>query len=288
MEHPFQAEKYSLEHPLVDGHSHIDQYGEEEQGPLLQRAQLASVGMIISAGTTIASCRGVLLLADSFPIVRAGIGLHPADLPGWTSDETLAELRQMAKHPKVVEWSETGLDYMPGSPSWDIQHDALRKQVRLAREFGLPLVIHSREAEEDTLRILREEGASEVGGAWHYFQQTRDLAERAMEMGLFISLAKPLLRLEHLQKVAAGLPLERIVIETDSYPQPFKKHRARWTEPWQLPQVAEKLAELRGVDVERIAEATTANYLRMLGGRVRPEEILPPLAWPTHGLPNAL
>lgn len=268
MEQAFEAEQYSLRHPLVDGHTHIDQYNEEELMPLLKRAREASIGLIIAAGTTSDSCRSILLLTDSLPFIRAGIGLHPADLTGWLGDETQAELRQMAQHSAVVEWSETGLDYMPASPPWDMQQDAFRKQIRLAREFGLPLVIHSREADEDSLRILREEGAGEVGGAWHYFQQGYELAQRVMDLGFHISLAKPLLRLEHLQSVAGRLPLERVVIETDSYPQPFKKYRARWTEPWQLPQVAEKLAELHGVDVEHIAEVTTANYLRMLHGRV--------------------
>ncbi len=97
------------------------------------------------------------------------------------------------------------------------------------------------------------------------------LAEQAMELGFNISLAKPLLRLEPLQEVAAKLPLDRIVIETDSFPQPFKKHRERWTEPWHLPQVADKLAELQGTDVETVAAVTTANYLRMLKGRVSPD-----------------
>ncbi len=276
MERTFEAERYSLKHPLIDGHTHIDQYESGELKPLIERARQASIGLIISAGTTSASCRAVVLLADSYPIVRAGIGLHPADLPGWVDHATLAELRQLARHPRVVEWSETGLDYMPGSPSWDIQQDAFRKQIRLARELGLPLVVHSREADLDTLRLLREEGASEVGGAWHYFQQDHHLAEEVMEIGFYISLAKPLLRLEYLQQVAAALPLDHIVIETDSYPQPFKKYRARWTEPWHLPQVAEKLATLQGVDVEQVAETTTANYLRMLHGRVRPDELISP------------
>ena len=162
---------------------------------------------------------------------------------------------------------------MPRSPRWEIQHDAFRRLIRLARELGLPIVFHSREAADDTVRILQEEGAGEVGGAWHYFQGSLALAQTAMDLGFQISLAKPLLRLPELQAVAAALPLERIVIETDSYPQPFKKHRERWTEPWHLPQVAAKLAELHETDVATVADATTANYLRMLGGRVSAEEL---------------
>ena len=267
-------------HPLIDGHTHIDQFAPADLDPLLARAESANVGLIIAAGVTLESCRRVCALADASPRIRAGVGLHPADLDGWLDDETLAELRRLAGRPGVVEWSETGLDYTPTSPAYDLQQDAFRKQTRLAREFGLPLVTHSREADEDVLRILREEGAGEVGGAWHYFQGGLPLAERAMELGFYVSLAKPLLRLPELQRAAAQIPLDRIVIETDSYPQPFKKNPIRRTEPWHLPQVAAKLAELKGVDIETVAAATTANYLRMLGGRVSAADLGAPQAGP--------
>ncbi len=255
-------------HPLTDGHTHIDQFADEDIGPLLERAREANVGLIIAAGVTLDSCRRVQMLADAHSHVYAGVGLHPADLTGWVDDRTDAELRQLASHPRVVEWSETGLDYMPHSPAYDVQQDAFRRQIRIAREFGLPLVTHSREADDDTLRLLREEGAGEVGGAWHYFQGDLALAERVIELGFYISLAKPLLRLPELQAAVEQLPLDRIVIETDSYPQPFKKNPIRRTEPWHLPQVAEKVAELQRTDIETVAAVTTANYLRMLRGRI--------------------
>ena len=259
-----------VEHPLIDGHAHIDQFAPEALGPLLERARAANVGLIVSAGTTLESCRRTLELAEAHSGVYAGVGLHPADLTGWVDDAVEGELRRLAGHPRVVEWSETGLDYMPGSPKRELQHDAFRRQIRLAREFGLPLVVHSREADEDTLRLLAEENAAETGGAWHYFQGDLRLAERVMELGFFISLAKPLLRLPELQECAAQVPLDRIVIETDSYPQSFKKNPIRRTEPWHLPQVAAKLAELQATDIETVAAATTANYLRMLGGCIEP------------------
>ena len=255
-------------HPLIDGHTHIDQFASDDIGPLLDRAREANVGLIIAAGVTLDSCRRVQMLADAHPVVYAGVGLHPADLTGWVDDRTAAELRGLARHPRVVEWSETGLDYMPHSPAWDVQHDAFRKQIRIAREFGLPLVTHSREADDDTLRLLLEEGAGEFGGAWHYFQGDLRLAERVTDLGFYISLAKPLLRLPELQAAVEQIPLDRIVIETDSYPQPFKKNPIRRTEPWHLPQVAEKVAELQRTDIETVAAVTTANYLRMLRGRI--------------------
>lgn len=265
--------------PLIDGHTHIDQHARQDLPALLERARAAGVRLIIAAGTTLASCAAVQRLAEeamSAPatvMVRAGVGLHPQDLKAWVDGSTQAQLRVLASQRAVVEWSETGLDYQPSSPPWDLQQDAFRKQARIARDLGLPMVIHSRGSDPDMLRLLREEGVSEAGGAWHYFQGDLPLAERIMELGMFVSLAKPLLRLPDLQAVAARLPLDRIVLETDSYPQPFKKHRDRWTEPCDVPLVAAKLAELHGVSVQRVAEVTTANTLRMLKGRVRPEEL---------------
>ena len=264
----FEEELRSTNHPLVDGHTHVDQYDAPDLELLLQRAHRANVGLIIAAGTTVASCERVLELAVLHPVVKAGIGLHPADLTGPLDESTAEHLRGLAMNPEVVEWSECGLDYMPGSPDRDLQQDALRIQIRIARDLGLPLVTHSREADDDTVRLLREEHAEEVGGAWHYFGGSLKLAEAAIDLGFHVSLAKPLLREEPLQKVAAQLSLDNIVIETDSYPQPFKKNPLRRTEPWHLPQVAEKLAELQGVDIETVAEVTTANYLRMLKGKV--------------------
>lgn len=264
----FQEELRSTAHPLVDGHTHVDQYEPTDLAVLLERASLANVGLIIAAGTTVSSSEKAVTLAAIHPIISAGIGLHPADLKGPLDERTAVHLHTLASDPNVVEWSECGLDYLPTSPDQGVQQDALRTQIRLAKSLGLPLVTHSREADEDTLRILAEEHAGDVGGAWHYFGGSFDLAERVMDMGFNISLAKTLLRDEALQRVAVQLPMDKVVIETDCYPQSFKKNPLRRTEPWHLPQVAEKLAVLQGIDIETVAEVTTANYLRMLHGRV--------------------
>mgnify|MGYP001033581722 CR=1 FL=1 len=201
----FEEELRATAHPLIDGHTHIDQWDAPELETLLQRAGRANVGLIIAAGTTVSSCENGLALAAKHPFVKAGIGLHPADLEGPLDERTSAHLRELALDSEVVEWSECGLDYMPHSPDKPVQHDALRIQIRIARELGLPLVTHSREADDDILRILAEEHAGDVGGAWHYFGSSLDLAKRAMDLGFLISLAKPLLREEPLQQVAAQL-----------------------------------------------------------------------------------
>ena len=253
---------------LADCHTHLDQYAAEEIPAILERAQAAGVGLVIAAGSTLDSSRACVALAQQHPIVYAGVGMHPMDLSGPVDETTYAELARLASPAscgKVMVISEVGLDYMEGCPPRQLQEQVFRAHIRLALELELPIVFHTREAAEDTLRLLREEGAQRVGGAWHYFQGEETLAQEAMDMGFFISLAKPLLRLPQLQEVASRLPLDRIVLETDAYPQPWKRRRTNWTEPKDVRAVAEKLAELRGISLEEVASATTANLSRMLG-----------------------
>ena len=253
---------------LVDGHTHVQEYADSEWSGVLERAEQAGVGLIVAAGTTLESSRRAQLLARHSSIVRAGVGLHPTSLTGPLTNEIEGQLRELASDPSVVVWSETGLDFLPFSPDRTLQQQAFRTQVRIACELGLPLVTHCRGADQDVLTILREEGAQRVGGAWHYFAGGPELAQAVLALGFHISFAKTLLRSEQIQAAAVHVPLDRIVVETDAYPQPFKKHRRQWTEPWQLPQVVAKLGELKGLRPEDVAQATTANYLRMLQGPV--------------------
>ncbi|MBI2873430.1 MAG: TatD family hydrolase [Chloroflexi bacterium] len=254
---------------LADCHTHIDQYAPAELPGVLHRAQEAGVGAIIAAGTTLDSCRRVLHLAASHPPLYAGIGLHPMHLTAPVDDAMYAALRSMASgNPKVVVMSEIGLDFMSGAPPRELQDQAFRAQVRLALELGLPIVFHSRESHTEVLRTLRQEGSERVGGAMHYFQADLATALEAMDAGFFISLARPLLRLPDLQETARRLPLDRIVLESDAAPQPFKKKRDNWTEPRHVRDVAAKLAELKDIPLEEVEAATAANLDRMLQGRI--------------------
>ena len=165
----------------------------------------------------------------------------------------------------VLVISEIGLDFMDGTPERALQYQAFRAQIRLAKELSLPIIFHSRDAHDETLRLLREEKAYEVGGAMHYFQADRETALRVIDLGFNISLARPLLRLDHLQRVVANLPLDSIVLESDSAPQPFKAKRENWTEPRHVRAVAEKIAELQNVTVEEVEITTSLNFAKMLG-----------------------
>jgi TatD DNase family protein len=250
---------------LCDSHTHLGEFPPEEVPEILTRAQEADVGLIVSAGTTMETCRTSVKLAQTYPSIYAGVGLHPMNLPETIGEDTWEELRRLAEdRANVVCISETGLDFMPKIPARELQYEAFRRHIHLAVDLKLPIVFHSREAGTEVLRVLREEGAELSGGIMHYFQGDMATAHQAIELGFLISLAKPLLRLPGLQRVASELPLEHIVLETDAAPQPWKRHRRNWTEPWQVKLVAEKLAELKGIAQEEVAEVTTSNLKRLL------------------------
>ena len=248
---------------LVDCHVHLDAFPDSEVSQILDRAAEVGVGFVISAGTTLESSRRSTELSRLFPGFFSGIGIHPMDIQGPLSEATCERLRQLATSTeKVLVMSEIGLDFMEGAPDRGTQYQAFREQVRLARELGLPIVFHSRDAHDEVLRVLREERGYEVGGVMHYFQ-----GRNAIDLGFHISLARPLLRLPHLQQAAARLPLEHVVLETDAAPQPFKAKRSNWTEPRHLRTVVEKLAQLQGRPVGEVEEATTRNIKRLIGDR---------------------
>ncbi len=256
---------------LVDTHCHLDSYTDDiEIGEVVARARSAGVRLIVNAGVTVESSKRCVELTGVFPELYAGVGIHPMDLTGPVDEEVYAQLHSLATSTdKVIVISEIGLDFMDNMPDRAIQYQAFREQIRLARELGLPIVFHSREAHTEVLQVLRDERAYEVGGAMHYFQGDLRTAQEAIDLGFFISLARPLLRLPHLQEVAATLPLQNIVLETDSAPQPFKAKREKWTEPRHLKDISEKLAELKGIGVEEVREVTTKNFFEMLGEKGR-------------------
>ena len=252
---------------LIDTHAHIDQHDPDELPGIVARARAAGVEVIFVAGTTVTASKRCVEIAHEFPELYAGIGVHPTDLGRELSEADVEALSLLAEDDRVVVLSETGLDRSEGAPEFAMQERAFRAQIGLAREHRLPLVFHNRGATEETLRLLEEEHAGDAGGAAHYFQGDLDSAERFIDLGFYISLGKPLLRLPDLQEVARRLPLDRIVLETDSYPQPFKRRRDRWTEPKDVALVAAKLAELRCLPLAEVEASTTENVMRMLGDR---------------------
>ena len=253
---------------LIDCHVHLDSYSDEEVSEVLGRGRRAGVAFVVSAGTTLPSSERSVELSKKFPDFFSGVGIHPMDIREPFDEATYAHLKCLAlSNEKVLVVSEIGLDFMEGAPDRALQYTAFRSQIRLARELGYPIVFHSREAHDETFRLLREERAYEVGGVMHYFQGDLDTAKQAIDLGFYISLARPLLRYTYLQEVAGVLPLENIVLETDAAPQPFKAKRENWTEPRHTRIIAERLADLQNKAVEEVEAATSQNIRNMLGAR---------------------
>lgn len=209
----------------------------------------------------------VLQLAEQYPNVFASVGVHP-DYPD-TPEPTVDDLVRLADHPRIVAIGETGLDYyrLEGDLEW--QRDRFRTHIRASRATGKPLIIHTRSASEDTIRIMREEGAGTdaggAGGVMHCFTESQAVADAAMEMGFYISFSGIVTfkSAKELQAVAQAVPLERMLIETDApylAPVPF---RGKTNEPGLVKHVAEFLATLKGVPLEQIARQTSENFFNL-------------------------
>ena len=256
---------------LADTHTHLDQFDPSEIPGILGGAADAGVDLIVAAGVTEESSRKCIDLANTHESVFAGIGIHPMDIKGPMDSSGYNKFKSMAlANTKVVCISEVGLDFSPRMPDLSLQIQVLRKQIRLARELALPVIFHSREHpgrmidHQKTLAVLREEKIQEVGGAMHYFQWDESVAQVCLDLGLLVSIGKPLLRMPELQETIKSIPLDHIVLETDSYPQYFKRNRSRWTEPKDVREVAMKLAELKGLSLDTVAKTTTENLVNLL------------------------
>jgi TatD DNase family protein len=247
---------------LVDSHCHLDFPELRVDLPaVLARMAARGVTHALTISTTLEGFPGVREVAQGQPNLWCTAGVHPDERRDGR-EATVAELVSLASHPKVVAIGETGLDYfrIEGDAEW--QRERFRVHIRAARACAKPLVIHTREAAADTLRILAEEGATEVGGVMHCFTETQEVAQAAMDLGFFISFSgivtfKSALSLK---EVARCVPLERMLVETDSpYLAPVP-HRGRTNEPAFVRHVAEEVARLKGVTLEEVAEATTRNF----------------------------
>ncbi|MBC7543736.1 MAG: TatD family hydrolase [Candidatus Sericytochromatia bacterium] len=251
---------------FIDSHAHLayDRFVGDE-ADLVARARAAGVVHMVNPGITESSVAEALALADRFPgFITVGVGIHPNDAQSW-QPETYARFKALAADPRVVAVGETGLDYFREHCPPAIQQTVLREHVRLAREIGRPLIIHTRDAHEDLLQLLTEENADEVGGVMHCFSGDLALAERSMALNFYISFAGNLTykNAKNLHEAAAKLPLDRLLIETDA---PFLTpipHRGERNEPSLVVKVAEMIAQLQGCSVADVAAATTANARRL-------------------------
>jgi TatD DNase family protein len=249
---------------LVDSHCHLDFPELTEDFPrLLGLMQRNDVACAVCIGVNLEDFPRVLSLAEAHPQILASVGVHPEAVD--VREPTVSELVRLAQHPKVIAIGETGLDYYwhKDAPEW--QRDRFRVHIRAAREAGKPLVIHNREATADTLRLLAEEGAGQAGGVLHCFTETWEVAEAALAMGFFISLSGIVTFKNALsvKEVACRVPLDRLLIETDAPYLAPAPYRGKTNQPGYVKHVAEEIARLRGIALEEVAKATTANFFRL-------------------------
>ena len=255
---------------LIDSHAHLDMTrgGEAEARAALTRAREAGlVGIVAIAGATrVGEYADTLRLAEREPDVWVAAGIHP-HTGSQATPTALDALRFALDHPRVMALGETGLDYHYNHSPPAEQRRAFAAQIRLAHDAGLPLVIHTREADDDTLAIMRDEGAGELGGVIHCFSGGPDLAAGALDQGFHLSFSGIVTfpAATEVQQVAAAAPADRVLAETDS---PFLSpvpHRGKRNEPARVLHVVEKIAELRGLDPEEAGQLTVANTCRCVG-----------------------
>jgi TatD DNase family protein len=249
---------------LVDSHCHLD-FPELAQDleSVLARMQQAGVVHALCISVNLEDWPRVRDLAAAHPQLHATVGVHPDEERG--EDPTVERLVELAQAPKIAAIGETGLDYYRQSGDTEWQRQRFRTHIRAAREIGKPLVVHTRDAASDTLRIMREEGAGQVGGVMHCFTESLEVAEAAMDMGFYISFSGIVTfkNAEALRAVARRVPVERLLVETDApYLAPVP-HRGKRNEPAFVRHVAEYLSNIIHKNFEEVADATSGNFSRL-------------------------
>ncbi len=254
---------------LIDTHCHLDpSYFPDGAQSVIARARAVGVAgfVVVGVGADLTQARNAVRLAGEHPSIAAAVGIHPHDATSW-NEASHAELGRLARDPSVVAVGEIGLDYHYDHSPRDVQKATFARLIALAREVKKPIVVHTRSAADDTLAILEAEGARDVGGVIHCFSEDRAFAERALDLGFDLSFSGILTfkAAKSIHEVAAWAPEDRILVETDSpYLAPVPL-RGKPCEPAYVVHTANRLAELRGTDLDRIARVTTENAVRRFG-----------------------
>ncbi|MDG4476902.1 TatD family hydrolase [Thiovibrio frasassiensis] len=250
---------------LIDTHCHLDMSAyQEDYAPLLLRARDAGVSRIISVGIDLESSRRAIALAEQDDGIYATVGVHPHNV-GELSDADYLELVDLCRHPKVVAYGEIGLDYVKNYAPVSLQKEHFARQVALAKELHLPLVVHDREAHEDIMELLEMAGPFPAGGVMHCFSGDAAFARRVLALGFYISIpgVVTFAKAEMLQEAVREIPLSSLVLETDGpflAPAPYRGKR---NEPRLLLFTAQKVAALKNLSLAEVARETTRNGVRL-------------------------
>lgn len=249
---------------LVDSHCHLN-FEPLNAGldGIFQRARDNGIGHMLCVSVTLESYPEIQTLAHRHANVFASVGVHPNEREG--RDPSVEDLVRLAQDERVVAIGETGLDYYRNEGDMGWQQERFRRHIRAARQSGKPLIIHTREAAGDTLRVMREERADAIGGVMHCFTESLEVARQALDLGFHISFSGIVTfrNAETLREVAKQVPDDRLLIETDApYLAPMP-HRGKTNEPAFVRHVAERIAEVRGTTLEHVAEITTRNFFTL-------------------------
>lgn len=262
---------------IVDSHCHLDfpALVKDREG-VVARARAAGLVHMVNIGTVKRDFPVIRATAEQYPDISCSFGIHPDHVHEEGEETSEAEIIEFARHPKVVGIGETGLDYFHKDAPADVQKESFRRHLRAARFLDLPVIVHSRDAEEDTIAIMREEAAREgkhaLTGVMHCFSSRRMLAEAAVELGFCISLSGIITfkKSDELRAIARDVPLKNLLVETDSpflSPEPM---RGRICEPAYVAHTARRLGEVKGVDFDTICRQTTENFYNLFRKVPRP------------------
>lgn len=250
---------------ITDSHTHLDsEVFDEDREACIERAIAAGVTRMITigAGQGIESARRAIALVERYPFIWATAGIHPHDAG---ADFDFSELETLARHPKVVAVGETGLDFFRDWSPVDKQYIYFERQIEIALAVRKPIVIHSRQAGEECVRILEQRGAQAVGGVFHCYSENAEFALRLRALGFLVSFPGFITfkKQDEARQVCSAIPLEQIMVETDAPYMAPEPHRGKRCEPSFVVETARQLATLKGVSLEEVAKQTTENALRL-------------------------
>ncbi|MFZ2197225.1 MAG: TatD family hydrolase, partial [Thermodesulfovibrionales bacterium] len=256
---------------IIDTHCHLDmKQFDPDRKEVIERARAAGIEAMITVGSDLKGTVSAMKLSSQYDFIYASIGIHPHDAKDF-NDDIYRQLKEWTNATRVVAIGETGLDYHYDHSPRQVQRDVFEKHLRLAEETGLPVIIHSREAQKDTIEILRKSGINR--GVLHCFSGDMEMAEQVMSMGFYISVAGPVTfkKTRELKEIAGGIPDDYLLVETDApylSPEPF---RGRRNEPAFIIETLKQIADLRKVSLEDMARITSLNAKRLFGIGTMPE-----------------
>lgn len=252
---------------LVDSHAHLDsgQY-DNDRDEAIERAKINGISHILTIGCDLESSEKNVAIAQQYEQVYAAVGVHPHDAPEINA-ESLERLRVLLSQPKVVALGEIGLDYYRDRCPRDVQRNAFRAQIQLAKAVKKPIIVHDRDAHEDVMQILKEEKAAEVGGVLHCFSGDQAMAQRCLDLGFYLSFPGLITypKNEHTRTIVADVPIERLLVETDCPYLAPQKYRGKRNEPAYVRYTAEKIAEIKNLSIEDVARITSRNCYDLFG-----------------------